>query len=151
MNTHAFANVAGYYIHTCQKMRYKAEYSPSFLLDPATYEFYPFDTVCRAQLDQDDHAIFSATAISSSKTGIVSAAPSQQQHASTAREPGESAEDGDEDSGSDEEEDEDEDEWLSDPPPPGFLAPADLPFDMLKTVYSFESGRVVPLLVSHSY
>jgi len=24
----------GYYVHTCQKMKYKAEYSPSYLLDP---------------------------------------------------------------------------------------------------------------------
>jgi len=24
----------GYYIHTCQKMKYKGEYTPSYLLDP---------------------------------------------------------------------------------------------------------------------
>ena len=24
----------GYYVHTCQKMKYKGEYSPSHLLDP---------------------------------------------------------------------------------------------------------------------
>ena len=26
--------LVGYYIHTCQKMKYKGEYSPSYLLDP---------------------------------------------------------------------------------------------------------------------
>lgn len=26
--------VSGFYIHSCQKMRYKGDYSPSFLLDP---------------------------------------------------------------------------------------------------------------------
>jgi len=24
----------GYYVHTCQKMKYKGDYSPSYLLDP---------------------------------------------------------------------------------------------------------------------
>lgn len=28
--------ITGYYIHTCQKMRYKAEYQPSQLLDPVS-------------------------------------------------------------------------------------------------------------------
>ncbi|GHJ84169.1 hypothetical protein NliqN6_0571 [Naganishia liquefaciens] len=31
----------GYYIRTCQKMRYKGDYSPSQLLDPGTNTFYP--------------------------------------------------------------------------------------------------------------
>ncbi|KAF9075949.1 arginine-tRNA-protein transferase [Rhodocollybia butyracea] len=31
----------GYYIHSCQKMRYKGEYQPSYLCDPETYEWYP--------------------------------------------------------------------------------------------------------------
>ncbi|TPX59513.1 hypothetical protein PhCBS80983_g02385 [Powellomyces hirtus] len=33
----------GYYIHTCPKMRYKAQYSPSDLLCPATYTWIPTD------------------------------------------------------------------------------------------------------------
>ncbi|KAG8914626.1 Arginyl-tRNA--protein transferase 1 [Tulasnella sp. 408] len=31
----------GFYIHTCQKMRYKAQYAPSFLLDPEAYTWCP--------------------------------------------------------------------------------------------------------------
>lgn len=31
----------GFYIHSCAKMRYKAEFSPSELLCPTTLEFYP--------------------------------------------------------------------------------------------------------------
>mmetsp|Transcript_27328 Transcript_27328/g.49158 ORF Transcript_27328/g.49158 Transcript_27328/m.49158 type:complete len:471 (+) Transcript_27328:1633-3045(+) len=33
----------GYYIDTCQKMRYKAEYAPSQLLCPVTYRWVPYD------------------------------------------------------------------------------------------------------------
>ena len=31
----------GYYIHSCSKMRYKAKYSPSWLLCPVTYQWVP--------------------------------------------------------------------------------------------------------------
>lgn len=31
----------GYWIATCQKMRYKGEYTPSYLLDPGTHVFHP--------------------------------------------------------------------------------------------------------------
>jgi arginine-tRNA-protein transferase len=31
----------GFYIHNCEKMKYKAEYSPSELLCPTTLEWYP--------------------------------------------------------------------------------------------------------------
>jgi len=27
----------GYYVHTCKKMKYKSEYSPSYLLDPVRH------------------------------------------------------------------------------------------------------------------
>ncbi|GAA5991289.1 hypothetical protein JCM10908_003240 [Rhodotorula pacifica] len=40
----------GYYIHTCSKMRYKADYQPSFLLDPPTNTYYPW-SVCKPRLD----------------------------------------------------------------------------------------------------
>eukprot|EP00735_Rhodelphis_limneticus_P006191 TRINITY_DN18565_c0_g1::TRINITY_DN18565_c0_g1_i1::g.1131::m.1131 TRINITY_DN18565_c0_g1::TRINITY_DN18565_c0_g1_i1::g.1131 ORF type:complete len:522 (+),score=81.91,sp/Q9ZT48/ATE1_ARATH/34.19/4e-86,ATE_C/PF04377.10/1.3e-46,ATE_N/PF04376.8/1.5e-21,Arg_tRNA_synt_N/PF03485.11/2.7e-11,Acetyltransf_6/PF13480.1/4.6e+03,Acetyltransf_6/PF13480.1/0.022,Acetyltransf_6/PF13480.1/69 TRINITY_DN18565_c0_g1_i1:71-1636(+) len=35
----------GYYIHNCQKMKYKAEYGPADLLCPVTYTWHPFDHV----------------------------------------------------------------------------------------------------------
>ncbi|EMD40631.1 hypothetical protein CERSUDRAFT_111211 [Gelatoporia subvermispora B] len=47
----------GYYIHTCQKMRYKGDYSPSFLLDPEEYNWHPLKS-CRAILDQYKYASF---------------------------------------------------------------------------------------------
>jgi len=34
----------GFYIYSCPKMRYKGEYSPSSLLDPASYLWPPLDT-----------------------------------------------------------------------------------------------------------
>ena len=40
----------GYYIHSCQKMRYKGNYSPSFLLCPESYSFIPIE-VCLPKLD----------------------------------------------------------------------------------------------------
>ena len=33
----------GFYIPTCQKMRYKGEFSPSFLLCPKTSIYIPLD------------------------------------------------------------------------------------------------------------
>lgn len=41
----------GYYVHSCQKMRYKANYYPSFLLCPESYVFVPTET-CLPKLDQ---------------------------------------------------------------------------------------------------
>jgi len=40
--------VAGYYIHSCQKMRYKGDYSPSYLLDPvmSSFSFPQFTLTC---------------------------------------------------------------------------------------------------------
>ncbi|BFZ09834.1 hypothetical protein BsWGS_12873 [Bradybaena similaris] len=40
----------GFYIHNCQKMRYKGQYSPSFLACPETYEWVPIEK-CRPKLD----------------------------------------------------------------------------------------------------
>ncbi|KAK0468337.1 arginine-tRNA-protein transferase [Desarmillaria tabescens] len=48
----------GYYIHSCQKMRYKGQYSPSFLVDPETYEWYPLEQ-CTSLLDANRYACFS--------------------------------------------------------------------------------------------
>lgn len=31
------AHPTGFYIHTCPKMKYKAEYQPSYLLDPVNF------------------------------------------------------------------------------------------------------------------
>ncbi|KAI9733590.1 MAG: Arginyl-tRNA--protein transferase 1 [Cirrosporium novae-zelandiae] len=41
----------GFYIHSCDKMRYKGEYQPSYLLDPETYAWNPLDAVLKTRLD----------------------------------------------------------------------------------------------------
>ena len=40
----------GYYVHECQKMRYKGQYYPSYLLCPESYQFIPIEN-CRPKLD----------------------------------------------------------------------------------------------------
>jgi len=40
----------GFYIHSCPKMRYKGQYSPSFLVCPETYSWQPIEH-CRSLLD----------------------------------------------------------------------------------------------------
>jgi arginyl-tRNA--protein-N-Asp/Glu arginylyltransferase len=47
----------GYYIHDCDKMKYKAEYAPSELLCPTTMKFFPF-TECKPMLDNSNSEPF---------------------------------------------------------------------------------------------
>ncbi|KNZ79899.1 Arginyl-tRNA--protein transferase 1 [Termitomyces sp. J132] len=47
----------GFYVHSCQKMRYKAQYSPSYLADPETYDWYPISH-CLPLLDKYKYASF---------------------------------------------------------------------------------------------
>ncbi|VDK41304.1 unnamed protein product [Taenia asiatica] len=47
----------GYYIHSCAKMRYKALYSPSFLLCPETYVWVPLEK-CQRLLDRAKYTRF---------------------------------------------------------------------------------------------
>ncbi|KAK7470786.1 Arginyl-tRNA--protein transferase 1 [Stygiomarasmius scandens] len=49
----------GYYVHSCQKMRYKGEYQPSYLCDPELYTWFPFNE-CAKLLDKYRYACFSA-------------------------------------------------------------------------------------------
>ncbi|KAI0375755.1 hypothetical protein BV20DRAFT_959795 [Pilatotrama ljubarskyi] len=48
----------GYYVHSCPKMRYKGDYSPSYLADPEEYTWFPLDK-CRPLLDEYHYACFS--------------------------------------------------------------------------------------------
>ncbi|KAJ7742494.1 arginine-tRNA-protein transferase [Mycena maculata] len=48
----------GFYIYSCQKMRYKGDYSPSYLADPETYEWFPLKT-CIPLLEKFRYACFS--------------------------------------------------------------------------------------------
>ncbi|KAG8825715.1 hypothetical protein FRC17_008559 [Serendipita sp. 399] len=48
----------GFYIQSCQKMRYKGDYSPSYLLDTESYSWYPLSE-CTPLLDKYRYACFS--------------------------------------------------------------------------------------------
>ncbi|KAI0832538.1 arginine-tRNA-protein transferase [Trametes gibbosa] len=47
----------GFYVHSCPKMRYKGDFSPSYLADPEDYEWYPLE-MCRPLLDKYHYACF---------------------------------------------------------------------------------------------
>ncbi|EUB55158.1 Arginyl-tRNA--protein transferase [Echinococcus granulosus] len=49
----------GYYIHSCAKMRYKAQYFPSYLACPETYAWVALEK-CRRLLDRSKYARFAA-------------------------------------------------------------------------------------------
>jgi arginine-tRNA-protein transferase len=42
---------AGFYIHSCVKMRYKADYSPQYILDPDTYDWDLMDEEMKRRMD----------------------------------------------------------------------------------------------------
>ncbi|KAH0840053.1 hypothetical protein J3R83DRAFT_1020 [Lanmaoa asiatica] len=48
----------GFYIHSCPKMKYKGEYTPSFLADPEDFTWHPLDD-CVELLDKYRYAAFS--------------------------------------------------------------------------------------------
>lgn len=43
---------AGFYIHSCVKMRYKGDYSPQYMLDPDTYAWDLLDADLKKKLDE---------------------------------------------------------------------------------------------------
>lgn len=45
----------GFYIHSCPKMRYKGNYSPSYLLCPETFEWFPLID-CVEKLDCEKYS-----------------------------------------------------------------------------------------------
>lgn len=54
---HAELTLPGFYIQSCPKMRYKGEYSPSYLLDPEEYSWHPLDE-CKPLLSKHRYACF---------------------------------------------------------------------------------------------
>ncbi|CAB3364072.1 Hypothetical predicted protein [Cloeon dipterum] len=48
----------GFYIHSCPKMRYKGQYSPSYLLCPVSYTWHPIE-MCKPLLDNSKYSVFS--------------------------------------------------------------------------------------------
>ncbi|KAF9883582.1 Arginyl-tRNA--protein transferase 1 [Aspergillus nanangensis] len=49
----------GYYIHSCQKMRYKGAYRPQYILDPESYTWDPLDGELSKKLDQRSYVSLS--------------------------------------------------------------------------------------------
>ncbi|KAI1796274.1 arginine-tRNA-protein transferase [Ganoderma leucocontextum] len=47
----------GLYVHTCMKMRYKGEYSPTYMMDPEEYEWFPLEKF-RPLLDKNHYVSF---------------------------------------------------------------------------------------------
>ncbi|KAG1753918.1 arginine-tRNA-protein transferase [Suillus paluster] len=47
----------GFYIHSCPKMKYKGEYSPSYLIDPEEFTWFPL-VHCIPQLERFRYATF---------------------------------------------------------------------------------------------
>jgi arginine-tRNA-protein transferase len=43
---------AGFYIHSCVKMRYKGDYSPQYMLDPETFKWHTLDDEMKKKLDE---------------------------------------------------------------------------------------------------
>ncbi|KAJ0705262.1 putative arginyltransferase [Helianthus annuus] len=60
----------GYYIHSCNKMRYKAAYRPSELLCPLRYEWVPYDTAKRL-LDRKSYVVLSDLAILQNESSLL--------------------------------------------------------------------------------
>lgn len=42
----------GFYIHNCAKMRYKCDFKPQYVLDPMSYEWYPFEDKMKPLMDR---------------------------------------------------------------------------------------------------
>ncbi|KAF7983892.1 hypothetical protein HWV62_18250 [Athelia sp. TMB] len=57
METFVDGLAQGFYIHSCPKMRYKGEYSPSYLADPEDYTWHPLKR-CVELLDKNRYACF---------------------------------------------------------------------------------------------
>ncbi|WWD21514.1 hypothetical protein CI109_106000 [Kwoniella shandongensis] len=129
----------GYWIPDCQKMRYKSEYSPSYLLDPGTNVFHPLSAKLENFLKLHPRGYFPFQEIElevdkSSKTDI-SKRQSEERPSDD----------------SDEEEDEDErpTKWPS-PPPPSFADPksfSEAEIDQLLVLINqdslFQKGRTL--------
>lgn len=58
---------AGFYIHSCVKMKYKGDYSPQYMLDPESYSWDLLDADVKKQLDKSKYLSLSSDNVSASK------------------------------------------------------------------------------------
>ncbi|GAA5888743.1 hypothetical protein JCM6882_002833 [Rhodosporidiobolus microsporus] len=132
----------GYYIHSCPKMRYKADYQPSFLLDPETNAYYPWST-CKALLDASSPRVASFSRPSSSALAPDPTLPEAS--------PPTSGSDAEEVDSEEEDDDDDEDGDLPSPPPLGCYDPEKLPKELLLGAFVIEKRTLMPLLLSKAW
>lgn len=158
--------VPGFYIHTCPKMRYKADYQPSFLLDPVRVSptlsnepqrltprthtrgqeantYVPF-AQCKPYLDTGARITSFSGPLPPSTAAPAPAAPTS---APVQPPPAPGSAASSEEEEEEESEGEDDDVAFPSPPPPGCLDPLSLPKDLLLSSLVLERRRLVPLLV----
>lgn len=73
----------GFYIHTCVKMRYKATFQPTYMLDPEDLQWTLFDEDHRKQLDKTPY--FSVSRGASERVGASDDLATTSKHASKSR------------------------------------------------------------------
>ena len=70
----------GYYIHSCVKMRYKADYKPQYVLDPESLEWNPLDGDLRQLLDSKAYVSLSRERGSSGDEAVSDGESSEYRH-----------------------------------------------------------------------
>lgn len=149
---------SGFWIGTCQKMRYKGEYAPSYLLDPGTQQWHlltpkldkyistkksgymPFAEI-EAISDAELKIIVAAS--SHPKTGADDASMKSFKVGHDVAGPEAECDSEWESEGSSESA-----EWPS-PPPPGFLDPNTLDDEMLDNLVVFNISQGTPSLIPY--
>ncbi|GAA5901915.1 hypothetical protein JCM5296_006301 [Sporobolomyces johnsonii] len=146
----------GFYIHSCAKMRYKADYQPSFLLDPATNTYFPWSHV-KPLLDAASPRVASFSQPDPSTPTASSSRPLEPLEAATnggttpTGSEGETAAGGEEEEDDDEEDEEDDDDVWPSPPPLGCLDPQNLSKELLLNSFVLEGRTLAPLLLSTAW
>ncbi|GAA6064208.1 hypothetical protein JCM10212_001621 [Sporobolomyces blumeae] len=137
----------GYYIEV-PKMRYKADYQPSYLLDPATNSYYPWEH-CKPLLatSMPRAASFSNPALNPPP----SSASTRDGHGNASSSLPRTTTSPDSDESSDEDDEEESDSIFPNPAPPGCLDPARLPKTLLLNSFVLETRTLVPLLLSTAW
>lgn len=137
-------------IHSCPKMVYKAQYHPSFLLEPETNRFVPYET-CKPLLEENEHrTTFNITqqgvASHQSTSNGITETNRARTPVSTNTQPSDEWEDEDGLSDSDVE----DDEQAFPDPFPGALQSGDLSRDLLINLKVLEGRTVRSFLMSRA-
>lgn len=113
---------AGFYIHSCVKMRYKGDYHPQYMLDPDSYDWDLLDDELKKKLDEKSFVSLSREQAEGESSSVATGKQSGTRPVDASEENGDTVMKGDEDSAEDSAEDSDEDSD-EDPPVPNPNAP----------------------------